>query len=262
KHPKLQQLLDSEERLGTGIYKPFLDDPELCNPYATNLWELCLHTQSYHPTVRTLAKHVARTITTGTADAGYRTLPADLNLAPLTYLRKFDPVVGYPKRDFKLVPAVNIPAAVSASLKRKREKGISKALGPFVLDDSDFLKEVKEDLEGCEEELEGLESVLDGEGEEGEEEQEELERLVRKEAKLRKMVELMRDATSNLLDEDISDEDEDEGGEEEQDIEDEEGEDDMSGFPMFPGMKMDGAQRAMRLMASKGLLGNSKLGRR
>ncbi|KAI8611094.1 nucleolar complex-associated protein-domain-containing protein, partial [Chytriomyces sp. MP71] len=40
KHTRLQQLLDPEERLGTGVYKPYLDDAELCNPYATNLWEL------------------------------------------------------------------------------------------------------------------------------------------------------------------------------------------------------------------------------
>ncbi|ORY40133.1 NOC3p-domain-containing protein [Rhizoclosmatium globosum] len=40
KHSRLQQLLDPEERLGTGVYKPYLDDSELCNPFATNLWEL------------------------------------------------------------------------------------------------------------------------------------------------------------------------------------------------------------------------------
>ncbi|KAI9207010.1 nucleolar complex-associated protein-domain-containing protein [Polychytrium aggregatum] len=41
KYPKLEYLLDTE-RLGTGVYRPMLDDPDLCNPYVTNLWELAL----------------------------------------------------------------------------------------------------------------------------------------------------------------------------------------------------------------------------
>ena len=39
--PKLDSLFDIEGRMGTGVYKPFLDDPELCDASTTNLWEIC-----------------------------------------------------------------------------------------------------------------------------------------------------------------------------------------------------------------------------
>jgi nucleolar complex protein 3 len=40
KFPRLDSLLDEDGRVATGIYDPFLDDPNMCNPFATNLWEL------------------------------------------------------------------------------------------------------------------------------------------------------------------------------------------------------------------------------
>lgn len=40
KEPKLEALLSVEDRMTDGVYRPDIDDPQLCNPFATNLWEL------------------------------------------------------------------------------------------------------------------------------------------------------------------------------------------------------------------------------
>lgn len=40
KDPKLEGMLDTEERRFDGVYKPEMDDPQLCNPFATSLWEV------------------------------------------------------------------------------------------------------------------------------------------------------------------------------------------------------------------------------
>ncbi|KAL5511832.1 hypothetical protein ACEPAH_5050 [Sanghuangporus vaninii] len=40
KEPKLEALLSVEDRVTNGVYRPDIDDPQLCNPFATNLWEL------------------------------------------------------------------------------------------------------------------------------------------------------------------------------------------------------------------------------
>lgn len=38
--PKLLALLSTEDRSINGLYRPDIDEPELCNPFATSLWEL------------------------------------------------------------------------------------------------------------------------------------------------------------------------------------------------------------------------------
>ncbi|KAK0228505.1 nucleolar complex-associated protein-domain-containing protein, partial [Armillaria fumosa] len=40
KDEKLQSLLFTEERSLDGVYRPDIDDPQLCNPFGTTLWEL------------------------------------------------------------------------------------------------------------------------------------------------------------------------------------------------------------------------------
>lgn len=40
KEPKLANLLDTEERMFDGVYRPEMDDPQLTNPYTTSLYEL------------------------------------------------------------------------------------------------------------------------------------------------------------------------------------------------------------------------------
>ncbi|RUP51344.1 nucleolar complex-associated protein-domain-containing protein [Jimgerdemannia flammicorona] len=42
RQPLLDALLSSEDKAGNGVYLSVLDDPELCNPFATSLWELQL----------------------------------------------------------------------------------------------------------------------------------------------------------------------------------------------------------------------------
>ncbi|KAI8979226.1 nucleolar complex-associated protein-domain-containing protein [Mycotypha africana] len=56
KDHRLDALLQSEDRVATGVYSPLLDDPELCNPFGTSLYELFLYQNHYDPNVRNLAK--------------------------------------------------------------------------------------------------------------------------------------------------------------------------------------------------------------
>ncbi|CAG8785563.1 15808_t:CDS:2, partial [Cetraspora pellucida] len=59
KQSRLDALLISDDRICNGIYRADLDDPELCNPLATNLWELCLLENHYDPKVRAMATSLA-----------------------------------------------------------------------------------------------------------------------------------------------------------------------------------------------------------
>ncbi|KAI9282059.1 nucleolar complex-associated protein-domain-containing protein [Umbelopsis sp. AD052] len=43
REPRLDALVQSEDKAGNGVYLPTLDDPELCNPFATSLYELYLY---------------------------------------------------------------------------------------------------------------------------------------------------------------------------------------------------------------------------
>jgi nucleolar complex protein 3 len=40
KEPKLANLLDTEERMFDGVYRPDMEDPQLTNPFTTSLYEL------------------------------------------------------------------------------------------------------------------------------------------------------------------------------------------------------------------------------
>lgn len=51
--PKLEALLSTDDRSVDGVYRPELDDPQLCNPFGTNLWELhVLADRHWSPQVR------------------------------------------------------------------------------------------------------------------------------------------------------------------------------------------------------------------
>ncbi|KAF7728904.1 hypothetical protein EC973_005299 [Apophysomyces ossiformis] len=56
KDHRLDALLQSEDRAASGVYMPLLEDPELCNPFGTNLYELFLYQDHYDPKVRALAR--------------------------------------------------------------------------------------------------------------------------------------------------------------------------------------------------------------
>ncbi|GAB5592285.1 hypothetical protein Unana1_07185 [Umbelopsis nana] len=59
REPRLDALIQSEDKAGNGVYLPTLDDPELCNPFATSIYELFLYQNHYDPNIRSLAKSLA-----------------------------------------------------------------------------------------------------------------------------------------------------------------------------------------------------------
>ncbi|OZJ02130.1 hypothetical protein BZG36_04585 [Bifiguratus adelaidae] len=59
KHSRVDALLSSEEAAGNGVYLPMAEDPELCNPFATSLWEMALLQQHYHPSIAKLATDIS-----------------------------------------------------------------------------------------------------------------------------------------------------------------------------------------------------------
>ncbi|KAF8959052.1 nucleolar complex-associated protein-domain-containing protein [Flammula alnicola] len=53
KDPKLEAMLSTEDRIFNGVYRPDVDDPQLCHPFESSFWELhALHTQHWDPRVR------------------------------------------------------------------------------------------------------------------------------------------------------------------------------------------------------------------
>jgi nucleolar complex protein 3 len=50
KEPKLANLLDTEERMFDGVYRPDMDDPQLTNPFTTSLYELDTLTERHWDT--------------------------------------------------------------------------------------------------------------------------------------------------------------------------------------------------------------------
>ena len=55
--PKLEALLSTEDRSVDGVYRPELDDPQLCNPFGTSLWELPVLARTHgSPQVRDAAE--------------------------------------------------------------------------------------------------------------------------------------------------------------------------------------------------------------
>ncbi|KAJ3174945.1 Nucleolar complex protein 3 [Geranomyces variabilis] len=149
--PRLESLLDAEGRIGTGVYRPLLEDPELSNPFATNMWELSLFLHHYHPTVRTMAKHVASTVSITQKGAtqvtnAHKPLPGALAGPPREFLSLYDPnpnAVNNRPESFRLTPAVTIPTAIGTVLKRKQTKGIKYADGPAAMLDSPFMETIR-----------------------------------------------------------------------------------------------------------------------
>jgi len=60
KDPKLEALLSTEDRRVDGVYRPDVDDPQLCNPFGTSFWELhILHQFHFDARVREAAKNLS-----------------------------------------------------------------------------------------------------------------------------------------------------------------------------------------------------------
>ena len=56
---KLDILLDTENKVGSGKFDPEIIEPEFSNANCTSLFELCLLRRHYHPTVGKFANHIA-----------------------------------------------------------------------------------------------------------------------------------------------------------------------------------------------------------
>ena len=57
KYPKIETLLSTEDRTHNGIYRPDVDDPQLCQPFESSFWELhLLQRRHWDPRVREEAK--------------------------------------------------------------------------------------------------------------------------------------------------------------------------------------------------------------
>ncbi|KAJ3089734.1 Nucleolar complex protein 3, partial [Quaeritorhiza haematococci] len=92
KYPRLEPLLETDGRLGTGVYRPLLDDPDLCNAFATNIWELTPLMTHYHPTVRKSASYLASLSVSGMASSGssLKPPPRDLNMTYPEFLTEYE----------------------------------------------------------------------------------------------------------------------------------------------------------------------------
>ncbi|PPQ78071.1 hypothetical protein CVT25_015605 [Psilocybe cyanescens] len=56
KDSKLEAMLATEDRIFNGVYRPDVDDPQLCHPFETSFWELhTLHRQHWDQRVRKIA---------------------------------------------------------------------------------------------------------------------------------------------------------------------------------------------------------------
>lgn len=59
KDPKLEAMLSTEDRIVNGVYRPDVDDPQLCQPFDTVFWELhVLHKRHWDPRVREQAERL------------------------------------------------------------------------------------------------------------------------------------------------------------------------------------------------------------
>jgi len=64
KDPKLEALLSTEDRIVDGVYRPDIDDPQLCNPFGTSFWELhILRRSHFDARVREAAKDLTSSYT-------------------------------------------------------------------------------------------------------------------------------------------------------------------------------------------------------
>ncbi|KAJ2376276.1 hypothetical protein H4S02_007968, partial [Coemansia sp. RSA 2611] len=55
RYPALDRLVSSEDQAGSGVYLRDLDDPDMCNPFATCLYELHWLQIHFHPRVQAAA---------------------------------------------------------------------------------------------------------------------------------------------------------------------------------------------------------------
>jgi len=61
KDPKLETLLSTEDRIYDGVYRPEINDPQLCHPFGTCFWELHSLQKHWDARVRERARKLLQT---------------------------------------------------------------------------------------------------------------------------------------------------------------------------------------------------------
>lgn len=130
-HTKAQALLDSES-MGTGVFRPDVNDPELSNADSTTVWELALlGTGHFHPAVRSVAHHVAEGAPSKVSGSSM------MRMSPNDFWTKYDP------SDMKLNPDLKESALNRKGINLKRIKHMENE----ELKNYDMVSAVKEALD-------------------------------------------------------------------------------------------------------------------
>jgi hypothetical protein len=130
--PVLVRFLEEDGRASTGTFNAFLDDPDMCNPFSTSLWEFSLLKSHYHPSVCAITKSVSKSKTHNLGPLDNRPQELLISFAP------------FQEDGFKLNPAVKIPTVVTSVM--KRFKGAKRPIvdGPTSWGNSGFLNSLKD----------------------------------------------------------------------------------------------------------------------
>lgn len=56
-YPKCRGLFEKSEKVGSGLFNGIVDDPDLVNPYAMDVWMVSLLSRHYHPKVKQAMKN-------------------------------------------------------------------------------------------------------------------------------------------------------------------------------------------------------------
>lgn len=135
-----------EESVSTGIYDAFLDDPNMCNPFASSMWEMsCLtvpfiNQKHYSPVVRHLANQIVGTRDPTNSNA-FDFDPKKLERCK-NAIEMFD---CFPSEGFRVIPGVRIPSMIIAKI-GKLKKG-TRVDGPTARHSSEFLESIKTKIE-------------------------------------------------------------------------------------------------------------------
>lgn len=116
-----------------------MNDPDMCNPFATSLWELSLMQTHYHPYVTSIVDIVSQTKKLHRQRHGI-----SLNIDLLSYRPQdlFTRFAMFQEDGFTLNPSVQVPPAIIASMKRLKTSKMNKIDGPTSWTKSQFLTDI------------------------------------------------------------------------------------------------------------------------
>jgi nucleolar complex protein 3 len=107
--PALLRFVEEDGRASTGTFNPFLNDPDVCNPFSTSLWEFSLLKSHYHPSVCAMTKTISSSKTNNNQ--------GPLEGRPQELLIRFAP---FQEDGFKLNPTIKIPTVITNIIKKFR----------------------------------------------------------------------------------------------------------------------------------------------